>query len=67
MSWYQLLSIGRERQVEVTAERQMGPLSCPRCGEPLSPVRAGGGRFCIYDGYQYPRDGWGELPEPAIR
>jgi hypothetical protein len=34
------------------------PVACPRCGEPLreGPPDEEGILFCLFDGWQYPRD-----------
>lgn len=67
MSWRQLQAIEADHRQWVDYERSNGPLSCPDCGEPFTPnpPGAGGGRFCRFDGFQWPRDGWGALGEPA--
>jgi len=64
MGWYQLLDIEADARQQVRTEQQRGPLSCPECGEPLIPTPDTGSRFCRFDGYRWPRDGWGSLGEP---
>lgn len=65
---YDLLAIYRTAEQYLVIERGRGPLSCPRCGEPLIPtgksVEGAGARFCRFDGYRWPEDGWGEVGEP---
>lgn len=64
MGWYQLLDIEADARLQVATERARGPLSCPNDGEPLIPTPSGNERFCKWDGYRWPRDGWGSLGEP---
>lgn len=64
MSWYQLAAIEADAKQWVDTERARGPLSCPHDGEPLTQGPQPGVRFCRFDGYQWPRDGWGPLGEP---
>lgn len=66
MSWYQLLDIRKQARLEFEMDPNVvgPPLSCPRCGEPLTegPPSETGIRFCKFDGWAYPRD-W-TRPEP---
>ena len=56
MSWYQMLAIVRQQQMEARWDRQRVPSACPHDGEPLEPG-PGGTLHCKFDGYLWPRDG----------
>jgi hypothetical protein len=57
MSWYQLLGIVRQQEMEERWYRQRVPSACPRDGEPLTPAPPLGVLFCKFCEYQWPRDG----------
>lgn len=60
ISWYQYLDVLKEQQYEVNFYKATAPewMSCPRCGEPLTPApqAAMDWRFCRYDGWRFPQD-----------
>ena len=61
MSWWQLLDVLKQAEEEFDWYADNGPLSCERCGEPLTnapPADSGASveKFCRFDGWQYPRD-----------
>lgn len=64
MSWYDLLSIAANKIALTRQEKQQGPSACPNDGTPLTPTPDGASRFCSFDGYTWPRDGWGSIGEP---
>ena len=70
MSWWQLLDVLKHRQEEFTWWATTQPFACPRCGEPLRnapPTESGADviLYCLYDGWQYPRDYI--RPEPGMK
>lgn len=59
--WWQLFDVRRQSEQEFETWLELEPISCPRCGEPLtpSPTTDGGAtvdRFCRFDGFRFPRD-----------
>jgi len=59
--WWQLHSIIGQAKEEFDFWAERPPMACPRCGEPLRPSPptdsgAGVELYCLYDGWQYPRD-----------
>ena len=57
MSWEQLAAILEEGRQAYDEERSSPPTACPRDGEPLE--FHDGVWHCVFDGYQFPRDGYG--------
>lgn len=56
MGWRQLLDIYAEATDVVRDELSQPPEACPHDGTPLE-AGPHGELFCIFDGYQWPRDG----------
>jgi hypothetical protein len=59
--WWQLLDIRKQAQEEFDFWADNPPMACPQCGEPLrnSPTADSGSSvelYCVFDGWQYPRD-----------
>jgi len=57
MSWYQLLGIVRQQEMEERWYRQRVPPACPHDGEPLTPAPTPGVLYCKFCEYRWPRDG----------
>lgn len=60
-SWWGLVTVLRQSRSEFEAYASTPPVACPRCGEPLSNAPAvssasGIELYCVFDGWQYPRD-----------
>jgi hypothetical protein len=58
MAWWQLDSVLKEAAADANYYRSVPPVACPLCGEPLrnGPPDASDILFCLFDGWQYPRD-----------
>ncbi len=58
MSWYQMLDVLKQAQMEFDYYANRPPASCPNDGEPLipGPQSAENTLFCRYDGWTFPRD-----------
>lgn len=58
MSWWALDTVLKDQAIEADYYRSIPPVACPNDGEPLriGPPRDSGILYCIYDGWQYPRD-----------
>jgi hypothetical protein len=55
MSWEQLLHVYKLSAEEARENKSRIPVACPNDGEPLTEGLIGI-KFCINDGWQYPRD-----------
>jgi hypothetical protein len=61
MSWWQLLDVLKMADQEFEWWANTPPFACPKCGEPLRnapPTDSGSDvqLYCLFDGWQYPRD-----------
>lgn len=58
MSWWQLLDVMKQAELEFEYYATRPPQACPNCGEPLQtgPQSAENTLFCRFDGWTYPRD-----------
>ena len=59
--WWQLHSIIEYARQEREFYATRPPMACPRCGEPMRPAPPSDSGsevelYCLFDGWQYPRD-----------